>query len=143
MAITALFSRRTSIPSFIARFFTGGARWSHCGILDAGRCVVIEALMFKGVVEVPLAEWLLRYPSWEEVQINCPSPSAAMSFARQQVGKGYDYLAAIGVPWRTDWDNPARWYCSELLEASLAAGGRRRWRLEKRGISPMESWMVL
>jgi hypothetical protein len=43
----------------------------------------------------------------------------------------------------TAWDNPARWYCSELLEASLAAGGRLRWRLSKRGISPMESWMVL
>lgn len=141
--LTAFFSRRTSIPSFIARFFTGGARWSHCGIYDPERNTVIEALMFRGVVETPFAEWLMRYPSLERVEIACPNPDVALNFARAQLGKGYDYLAIIGVPWRTAWDNPARWYCSELLEAALAEGGRRRWRLEKRGISPMESWMVL
>jgi uncharacterized protein YycO len=141
--VIAVFSRRTSLPSFIARFFTGGARWSHCGLLDVERNVVIEALMFKGVVETPLAHWMLRYPSWERAAIACPNAAGAQAFARAQVGKGYDYLAVLGVPWRTAWDNPARWYCSELIEAALAAGGRQRWRLEKRGVSPMESWMVL
>ena len=139
----AIFSRRTSLPSFLTRFLTGGARWSHCGILDRERSVVIEALMFKGVVETPLARWMLRYPSFQQIRIDCPQPEAALQFAREQVGKGYDYLAVLGVPWRTAWDHPGRWYCSELLEAALRAGGRLRWRLNKRGVSPMESWLVL
>lgn len=143
MSLPVLFCRRTSLPSWLTRMFTGGARWSHCGILDHERGVVIEALMFKGVVETPLATWMLRYPSWEQVQIDCPAPGLALGFAREQVGKGYDYLAVVGVPWRTAWDRPDRWYCSELVEAALAAGGRLRWRLSKRGVSPMESWLVL
>jgi uncharacterized protein YycO len=141
--LIAAFSRRTSLPSFLTRFFTGGARWSHCGIYDVERGEVIEALMFKGVVATPLMEWMGRYPSSDFTYIDCPNASAALEFAREQIGKPYDYLAAFGVPWRTDWDNPDRWYCSELLEAALAHAGRRRWRLEKRGVSPMESWMVL
>lgn len=139
----AVFSRRTSLPSFLTRFFTGGARWSHCGVYDQDRRVVIEALMFRGVVETPYLEWAARYPSWEGAYISCPSDIDALAFARAQVGKPYDYLAAFGVPWRTSWDDEGKWYCSELLEAALAAGGRRRWRLSKRGVSPMESWMVL
>ncbi|MFN4115636.1 MAG: hypothetical protein ACK4F7_03940 [Inhella sp.] len=141
--LPVVFGRRTSLPSWLTRMLTGGARWSHCGVLDVARGVVIEALWFRGVVETPLAIWMLRYPSWERVDITCPDAPAAMAFVRAQVGKGYDYLAVLGVPWRSAWDDPRRWYCSELVEAALATGGRRRWRLSKRGVSPMESWLVL
>jgi uncharacterized protein YycO len=142
-ALTVAFSRRTTLPSFLTRFFTGGARWSHCGIVDHERGVVIEALMWKGVVETPFSHWQLRYPSFEVVEIACPVPGLGLDYARRQVGSGYDYLGAIGVPWRSPWHHPGRWYCSELVEAALAQAGRRRWRLEARGISPMESWLVL
>lgn len=141
--LLACFSRRTSLPSFLTRIFTGGARWSHCAIYDAERLEVIEALTFKGVVATPLEEWFQRYPSHQFVEIACENPALGLAFARAQIGKPYDYLAALGVPWRTRWDDPRRWYCSELLEAALDWAGRRRWRLEKRGVSPMESWMVL
>lgn len=139
----AAFSRRTALPSFLTRFFTGGARWSHCGVVDLERGVIIEAQVWRGVIETPLDEFEAHYPSTEIVRIDCPFPEHALAFARTQVGKPYDYLGAVGVPWRTRWDDPARWYCSELVEAALAAGGRLRWRLDKRGVSPMESWMVL
>lgn len=140
--LTVAFSRRTSLPSWLTRMLTGGARWSHCGVVDHARGVVIEALMFRGVVETPFAHWQLKYPSFEVVEIDCPAPVAALHFARSQVGKGYDYLGALGVPWRSPWHHAERWYCSELIEAALSEGGRRRWRLEKRGVSPMESWLV-
>lgn len=142
-SLKVVFSRRTSLPSFLTRFFTGGARWSHCGIVDDAQGVVIEALMFKGVVMTPFATWMLRYPSSEHVDIACPAPEVALAWARQQVGKGYDYLGAFGTPWRSPWHVESRWYCSELVEAALANGGRLRWRLQKRGVTPMESWMVL
>ena len=143
IAVNVAFCRSPNIPSFLTRLFTGGARWSHCAVADEERGVFIEALMFKGVIETPFATWMLKYPSYEVVKIDCPAPITAMNFARAQVGKGYDYLGAVGVPWRTPWHFENRWYCSELVEAALQHGGRLRWRLTKRGVSPMESWLVL
>lgn len=141
--ITAAFSRKSNLGSFITRLFTGASRWSHCAIVDLHHNVVIEAVLFRGVVETPLVRWLDKYPSHEFVEIECPHPDAAIEFASAQVGKRYDYLGALGAPFRAPWGRNGRWYCSELLESALAAGGRRRWRLDRRGVSPAESYMVL
>ena len=131
------------MPSWLARLLTLGARWGHCGIYDVERGVVIEALLIRGVVETPIETWYSRYPYYTQVGIDCPDADKALNFARLQVGKPYDYLGAFSVPWRTSWNDLLRWYCSELVEAALAAGGRLRWRLTKHGISPTESWLVL
>ena len=138
--IVAGYSRRTNLPSFMTRALTGGARWSHCGFVDLLAGVVIEAQMFKGVMLTPLDEWQANYPSCEFIRIACPQPRDALLFAYAQVGKGYDYAGAFGVPFRASWQDDSRWYCSEHLEASVAAGGRQRFHLNKHGISPMESW---
>lgn len=141
--ITAAFSRKSNLGSFFTRLVTGASRWSHCAIVDLHRNVVIEALLFKGVVATPLDEWLNRHHSFEIVEIECPDPDAALRFAREQLGKRYDYLGALGAPFRAPWGRNGRWYCSELLESALASAGRRRWRLDRRGVSPAESYMVL
>jgi hypothetical protein len=141
--VIAAFSRKSTVASFITRVFTGASRWSHCGIVDTSRDVVIEALMFKGVVETPLDEWKSRRHTFEFVEIACPDPHAAIRFARVQLGESYDYLGALGAPFRAPWGRNGRWYCSELLESALAVAGRRRWRLDRRGVSPAESYMVL
>lgn len=126
--------------SDVIRFMTGGALWSHCGLVVGDN--VVEALI-KGVTLTPLTEWKARYPRYDLVEIECPDPEAAEQFAIAQVGKAYDWLGCIGAPWRAHWQDPNRWYCSELVEAAVAAGGRHRWRREKNGISPMDSWNVL
>lgn len=133
-----IYTRRTDLPSVIARLFTGGARWSHCGVVVDEH--VIEAQMIAGVTRTPIYEFMGRYPFTDRVQIDCPNPQAAEQFALDQVGKPYDWLGMLGAPWRSHWQDESKWYCSELVEACLTAGGRNRWRLEKHGISPMESW---
>jgi hypothetical protein len=146
--IVAAFSRRTRLPLTATKLMTSGDVWSHCGIVVPGEFneqerFVVEALMFKGVVKTPIDEWMDRYPTFTFVDIECPRPLDGEKFALDQVGHGYDYMGMIGAPWRSSWDDPKRWYCSELLEAALKEAGRNRWREGKRGIRPMESWLVM
>jgi hypothetical protein len=145
--LVAAYSRRTRLPLTVTKAMTSGDIWSHCGIVVPdpernGELVVVEALMFKGVVKTPIEEWKNRYPFYDFVAIECPRPEAGVKFALDQVGSGYDYLGMIGAPWRTDWDDPHRWYCSELLEACVKAAGLQRFRNGKRGIRPMETFLV-
>jgi hypothetical protein len=65
------------------------------------------------------------------------------TWTKAQIGKGYDYAGALGVPFRSHWQDDSCWHCGELIEAALAAGGRMRWRDTKAAISPQESWDVL
>lgn len=141
--ILAGYSRRTNLPSFLTRALTGGANWSHCAAYDWERDIFIEALMFKGVVETPAAEWMARYPSTEVIRIACPQPQKALAFWREQVGKGYDYPGAFSVPFRANWQDDGRWYCSEKLEAGVARGGNPRFHQSDHGVSPHESWNTL
>ena len=139
--LTVVYTGSRDPLSKLARVLTQNAKWSHCGILVEG--FVVEARVWYGVVATPFEEWKARCPHYEVVQIDCPNPAAARSFAWSQIGVGYDYLGAFGVPFRSSWQDSNRWYCSELVEAALAAGGRQRWRDSKSGISPQESWDVL
>jgi len=50
--------------------------------------------------------------------------SAANAFAQAQLHKGYDYSAIFGIALLRDWQDDARWYCSELAIAACMAGGR-------------------
>lgn len=120
---------------------TGNAKFSHCGVVVGD--YVVEARLWFGVVATPVKEWAARHPYYESLRIACPDVQAAEAFAWSQIGKPYDYLGALGMPLRSDWQNPNKWYCSELVEAALLAGGRQRWRDSKAGISPQESWDVL
>ena len=53
--------------------------------------------------------------------------AAAIAFGEAQVGKGYDWAGALGIPftYSESWADGRRWWCSELVFAILLAGGRR------------------
>jgi uncharacterized protein YycO len=140
-SITVAYTGSRDPLSTLARLVTGNAKWSHCGIVVGD--YVIEARLYYGVVGTPINEWKKRCPHFEMVDVECANPDAAHAFAREQVGKGYDYAGAFSVPFRTHWQHPSHWYCSELVEAALYAGGRNRWRDTKQAISPQESWDVV
>jgi hypothetical protein len=45
--------------------------------------------------------------------------------------------------WRSSrWADGGRWFCSELFEAALIAGGLVRFRLDAARITPGHAWMV-
>lgn len=145
--LVVAYSRRTRLPLTVTKLMTSGDVWSHCGVVapdpESQKIVVVEALMFKGVVKTPIEEWKARYPTFSFVGIDCPDPAAGEEFAIEHAGKKYDYLGMLGAPWRISWDDPERWYCSELVEACVVAAGRNRWRPGKRGIRPMETFLAL
>jgi uncharacterized protein YycO len=140
-ALPVVYSRTSAIGSLLIRAAQWWAPWSHAAIVDGDG--VIEARAGHGVVRTPMADFLARCSAVEHVQIACPDAAAALTFARSQIGKGYDYLAYIGFIARTDDEDRTRWECCELVEAALLAGGRQRFRVRPSRITPQQSFMVI
>lgn len=136
----AIFCRRRNLGSLLLRFATWSS-WSHVGIVTPDQ-TVIEAAAFHGVVERPLDEFIAGVSRYSVRIIDVPDEAAAIEWARSQVGKGYDWAGVIGLGLRREWDQPQAWFCSELLEAAAAAGGRRRFVHQARRVTPQHSWMV-
>lgn len=129
-------ARRHSIGSFITRTVDPGARWGHTAFFDRDRGLMIEALLFKGVVETPIDQWLKTYPSYHFFTVAVPDPDKGTVWQREQVGKGYDYLGATSVPFRASWQDDHRWYCSEKETMSVIVAGKN-WIVDPhRGVHP-------
>lgn len=136
----AIFCRRHTPGSVLLRTFLWSS-WSHCGIVTPDM-TVIEAAAFRGVVERPLKEFLADVSRYSVRSIAVPHEAAAIAWARSQVGKPYDWAGVIGLGLRREWDESDAWFCSELVEAAAAAGGRRRFVHQVRRVTPQLSWMV-
>jgi len=46
-----------------------------------------------------------------------------MNWFTSQIGKPYDYMAVAGMPFRKDWRDDSRWFCSELVIAGFQQAG--------------------
>lgn len=57
---------------------------------------------------------------------------AAWGWAKAQVGKSYDWLGALGVGARRDWQSPDKFSCAELVVHAAIAGGAK--------IDPNHAW---
>lgn len=62
-----------------------------------------------------------------DMDVWVPDLDAAILFAEKQVGKGYDWAGAVGIPftYSEDWSDGSRWWCSDLVFAIVLAGGTR------------------
>lgn len=139
-ALTVIYSRSHGIGSLLIRAASWWGAWSHVAIVDGDD--VIEARAWQGVVRTPLDAHLQRASAHEVVQIECPNPQAVLSFARAQVGKPYDWGGVLAFPLREPLADESRWFCSELVEAALLAGGRARFREAPARVTPWQSYMV-
>jgi uncharacterized protein YycO len=141
--VKIIYCRRPNPGSLILRSFLW-SNWSHCAILtDAG--TVIEAAAFHGVIERWKAEFLqgIKPDGYAIREIPVPDEVEAISFARSQKGKPYDWNGVIGLALRRDtWQDDDAWFCSEFVEAALAAGGHKRFTNDARRVTPQHSWMV-
>lgn len=142
-SLVIVYARSHTVGGLLIRHADRFGRWSHCGIVTP-ESTVIEARAFRGVVETPAAEFYARYPTVEFRNLDCPDPARGVLWARNQVGKGYDYAALLGLALRRgSWAEDDRWHCSELVEAALAEAGRRRFIDAPAVISPNLSFMVI
>jgi uncharacterized protein YycO len=136
----AIYVRRSNPGSWLLRTALWSS-WSHCAIVTP-QDTVIEAAAFRGVVEHPLAGFLAGVSARSFKDIPVPDDAAAIAWARAQIGRPYDWWGAIGLAFHREWNRPDTWFCSELVEAAAAAGGRTRLVAQARRVTPQHSWMV-
>ncbi|HSW52712.1 MAG TPA: hypothetical protein VLG93_05745, partial [Sulfuricaulis sp.] len=83
-----------------------------------------------------------HYQVFDWVKIDVPDEPAGYRFAARQIGKAYDWTAVIGHPFRRAWNDPQKWFCSELAEAIIRAAKRIRFRTDLFRITPAHQYMV-
>lgn len=142
MIHSVIYSRSRHPVTGLIRFMDGVGPWGHCaGILPDGE-TVIEARAFHGVVVTPLVEVIRRSTDYRIVDREVADTAAGASWAESTIGAGYDWIGALSVPWRRDWQDDACWFCSEHVEVWLQQCGITRFSPEKRGIGPNLSYYV-
>lgn len=112
-------------------------QWHHVGAIFGD--YVYEA-RFSGVLKTHVEDFKKR---GRYCIVDCPlkDESAALDFANEQLGKKYDIAGLISFPLRARWQDPTRWYCSELVAAIAEAGRTQIVRSDLSGVSPRDLWV--
>lgn len=139
--VTLVFARSRRPDSYLLRAAMW-SRWSHVGLVMPGGKEIIDATFFHDVSKRPLSDLLTVSSNWKTRKVECPNPRGAYEFARSQIGKKYDTLGVIGIGLHRDWQSDENWFCSEFVEACLAAGGNKRFINGVHRVTPAHSWMV-
>lgn len=111
------------LGSRLAAMAAGGADFNH-GMLIDGLCVH-EAVPLAGVRAVSHGVAMRGVVRYQDRFATVPDIGAMRQFLKDQLGAGYDYLGAAGLPLlrSAHWQDEARWWCWELIIAALGAGG--------------------
>ena len=127
MRVTIGARKGNSLGSALIRAAQGWRSWSHTADLLPDLRTTVECLALDGgVVTRTLHDLHARSGDWIALAWQCDADKAAETdrWLRQQEGKGYDWGGAVGTAWAQmrDWQDPERWYCSELsaMRAHLA-----------------------
>ncbi len=138
--IEILWARSHSLASLAIRAANWSA-WSHCALVTPTG--VIESTWPAGVVLTVRERFEARASRLASSSVAVPDAAAVLAFARSQIGRPYDLAGAIGLGLHREWDDPSRWWCSELIAAALAAGGRTVFSRNQRRVTPEHLWMAL
>lgn len=134
-------TRRKYIPAMLLRIFTL-SKFSHMAVLLDDN-TVIEAAAFKGVVRGSFENFTKIYDRVIIQDLPLPNEEAAISFLLEQIGKPYDWTAIFGIVFRNGkWTDPDSWFCSELVEAAVKAGGLDRFKEDISRIIPQYCWVL-
>lgn len=115
-------------------------RWNHVAIEVNG--TVYEADMLGGVRALPVARFRSMWAETEAREIEVADKVAAFRFLQDQLGKPYDRMAILAMPFNRDWQDPEKWFCSELAAGFLVNGGHQSFFMEKHRIWPRDLWTV-
>lgn len=134
-------SQRTP-AALLIRFFTF-SKWNHSAICFEEE--VFDSTFIPGVQLRSKKDFLKKYTRYEIINVtDVPYPDQAYEFAKAQVGKKYDWKALFGIFFqKRRWQEEDRWFCSELVEATIAAAGRQRFRDKIYRITPHQNWSVI
>lgn len=133
-----IFSASTTIPGFLIRLGTK-SNWCHVDMLFADG-TLIGSRGQTGVEKTTLEKRLARpdISHYRVDEIILPDEDSARTFAEVQVGKPYDYTAifAFLMPWRSNWQEDSKWFCSELVAAAIHQGGIEIARMDASRVTP-------
>jgi len=133
------FCRSKTLAGRLIRWVTF-SRWNHVAVEING--LVYEADMLEGVRTVPVRQFKRMWTDTEARDIDVPDKVAAFRFLQAQLGKPYDRLAILAMPFWRDWQDPDKWFCSEFIARFLVEGGHRDFFIEKHRIWPRDIWIV-
>jgi uncharacterized protein YycO len=112
---------------------------SHISLIDNDNRL-IEALEFRGVTDVRTLESVRNEQRVDvfSVMVFPDQQRRAIEWARQQVGKRYDYLSVLRFVTRRDArEHNGKWFCSELaFVAAQQAGVALLERISPSEVSP-------
>lgn len=129
----------SNLPFALAiRLFTG-CKWHHCGVIYNDD-FVIESRAVGGVKAVKLDDFKNR-GDYVIVDFECENELKATRFLYSQIGKSYDWSGAFAYPFRGDWQDKEKWYCSELVAKALEIGGCKLFRDDVRSITPRDLYI--
>lgn len=109
------------------------AKSSHAVIVD-GDCGIEARMLYRdggkwnsGVRRVPLGQAIGGATVVAQLNFLVPDAESGLSFAREQVGRDYDYAGAFGLAIAPDreWQLDDAWFCYELAAMTIHAAGRK------------------
>lgn len=133
-------NKHNSISSYLIRLVTL-SKYSHMAVLlEDGN--VIDTTLVSGVRIQSLEKFSEHYVDRTIREVSLPDEKAAVDFLYYQIGKSYDWTALIGIAFRNKWTDDDSWFCSELVEAAIKAGGLDRFVEKLSRIIPQYCWIV-
>jgi uncharacterized protein YycO len=137
--VKVYFCRSNSFYGALIRLFTF-SKWNHVAIEIDGS--VFDASAPHGVMEWTFNDFVAQYSKIETVVVKGDNIKAKR-FAREHVGKPYDWGAIFALPFRANWDDPDKWFCSEYVAAILNESGMPKFRKQNHRITPDNLWMAV
>ncbi len=139
--ITGIFCRRRRLDSLFLRTAMWSS-WSHVAVVLPEPNTIIDATFSHGVSERLLDRLVASSSQYQVRHFEAPDPEAGYAFARSCLGLPYDTKGVIGIGLHRDWQKPDAFFCSEFLEAVLAAAGNKRFINQIHRVTTQHSWMV-
>lgn len=148
-----LIRSNSSAPfSWVIRKRTG-SRHSHYAIilsstLHKDALIIESAISRKGVQFTTLKSFCKRASDWEITELQEKTTQAqlqkALDISCEYEGTKYDLAGAIGLGVDEDWQDPIKWWCTELVGIILKRLGLMPWfdwdRLHRLDTLDCEKW---
>lgn len=104
---------------------------------------VVDTTFLSGVRIQTLDTFSEHYKDRVVREIVLPNELAAKQFLYDQIGKPYDWTALLGIIVRNvKWADDDSWFCSELVEGAIKAGGLDRFVEKLSRIIPQYCWII-
>lgn len=139
-SVQIIYTRNWLPGSLLIRLLTW-SRWSHVALVVNDQ--VIEAAIGVGVRRRPLEELVAASSAWSIQALPVRDASALIAAVESQIGMPYDYLGALGIALRGNWQECRAWFCSELIAWAADHAGSPWFRRERiRRVTPEHLWML-